>query len=119
MIDRFILDLGIVKADGELEEATLQAVNDAAEAFIRAGGVVDWAFWKDLSVESRAAFVVAGDRVRQEVAIIGGIASQNLELATRMMTPLDGGKMRMDFALQSVVEIASRKLQGKKEVANI
>ena len=52
-----------VKAPEDLGDVTQRALDASCEAFLRAGGHFTWNDWERYSPATRAALVVAGDRV--------------------------------------------------------
>tara|TARA_Y100000310_G_scaffold340657_1_gene437216 strand:- start:9 stop:386 length:378 start_codon:yes stop_codon:yes gene_type:complete len=116
-VDRFMLGIGLLQQDGDLPEATKEVLSQEAEAFLRAGGVVTMDLWEDLSLESKAAFVIAGNRLRIENAVRVGMAAQSEEMACRVMSDADGGQMEVTRALNRTLDYGEARLKNRKEVS--
>jgi len=76
MIDRFMLDCGLLTSDDELPEGSGDLLVDKAEAFLRSG-LFDFQYWCTLDSESQAAFIAANDRIWRERCAMIGFASQS------------------------------------------
>jgi len=88
-LDRFMVDCGLAKAEGDLPLDALTVLMEEAEAFLRAG--VPYQLWCTLGPESRAAFVEASNRIWRERCAMIGIASQS-ELHAAMVQDEESGK---------------------------
>jgi len=75
MPDAFMLDSGFLSNEEAITEDHRSALNEAAELYLRAGGLVDFALWRTLGTESKAAFVRANERIWRTRASLIGMAS--------------------------------------------
>ena len=55
-------------AELELTDEQKSVLTDEAENFLRACGSIPWGEWASLGAESKAAFIIAGNRIRLEQA---------------------------------------------------
>ena len=76
MIDRFMIDCGLLTSDDALPEGSSDLLIDRAEAFLRSG-LSDFQYWCTLDSESQAAFIAANDRIWRERCAMIGFASQS------------------------------------------
>jgi len=117
VIDKMLLDLDMVECPTEFTDEIVARLVQEAEGFLRAGGEVSWEFWVGLSVDSRAAFICAGDRLRLENAVAIGLASTSPKTAASMMEAIDGGDLQIKMALKGALDHAQRRLEPtQKEV---
>jgi hypothetical protein len=117
VIDKMILDLDMVKCPTEFTDEIVARLVQEAEGFLRAGGEVSWEFWVGLSVDTRAAFICAGDRIRREQAVAIGLASSSTKTAAAMLEELDGGDAQIRMALNEALNHAQRRLDpARKEM---
>lgn len=113
MIDRFMLEVGIIRPDGDLDDAARARLVDEAEIFLRAGGALTLGEWTVLSAASRAAFGVAFTRLEVDRATLAALAGQGPESMARVRSAMDGGEALADVLLAAVTEKAAAKI-GKK-----
>ena len=115
MIDKMLLDLDMVECPTEFTDEIVARLVQETEGFIRAGGRVSWEMWISLSVDSRAAFICAGDRIRREQAVAIGLASSSTKTAAAMLEELDGGDAQIRMALNEALNHAQRRLDPTKQ----
>lgn len=101
MSDQFMADLHLLQAP-ELDDQQRAILVAGAESFLRGGGVVAWDFWKSLLVESRAAFIVANEKIWKERVVLAGLASQGADSAAAIAADFDGGDMQVHLALRRI-----------------
>ena len=75
--------------------------------FLDAGGVVQWADWQAMGVETQAAFVVVARRSRVEHAIRIGRATTGPNGVLEVMAELDDGDALEDALLRQAVTNAA------------
>ena len=109
-VDRFMRAAGVnlISKDGVTDDQRAVLAREAEE-YLRAEGKVEWSFWQGLSIYSKAAFVVAGDRVRREHAIWSGTASQGPGAVAALMADLDDGELLADHAFATLIEKREKK----------
>lgn len=64
--DPFLVGSRFVEVAGGIDEPGRAVVLGSATDFFRAGGVLNWREWSDMSVETRALFVMAKGAVEAE-----------------------------------------------------
>lgn len=86
-IDEVLVDLALVRVEGELSDEAHDALVAAAEAFYRAGGVWAWADWARLAPATQAAFTDARETVEAErLAVLARVMGAKAPRARRNPT---------------------------------
>lgn len=98
-----------LEASGEAEEPAA-VLDQFADVFLRAGGVVTPEGWAALSLRERAALARAGDRLRALWAAQIGTAGLGPEAAAVVIEPADGGHLRRSLALQAATRAVAAEL---------
>ena len=101
-----------VDIEGDGHTVLLEQLGSTAEQFLRSGGVLSLQDWALLGDDSRAAFVVAGERLSIERAVVASIAGLSPESALAMSSALDGGDLQQQTACELIVQKMAQK--GKK-----
>lgn len=114
MIDTWTLSLGLLSEEGEVSDDARLVMIEAAEHFLRAGGMISLAEWSTLSEESKSAFVTAGDRMRAISAYSQGIASRSRADALAMLAQADGGDAFIRALLEKTAMVAADRIQAKR-----
>ena len=112
-LDGFMADIGIANVE-EFPDAALVALSDAAEAFLRGGGVLRWSEWRSLSVATQDAFSDAGDAIRAEHAILTATAIRSPEMAQSFVDGDDPSDAVVRGWLKSQADAMEAKIRGKK-----
>lgn len=94
------------------EVAARRLLEEAAD-FLRAGGVVTIADWKDLEDVERAALVQAGGIVAAERAARIGAATQGPAGAAAVLAEADGGEALAQVQLRETVSRVAAAAQGQ------
>lgn len=102
-MDEFMLGMKLVKEGTPVTDEVQNALIDEAEAFLRSG-LHDFKFWKDLSAESRASFMIANERIWRERCSMIGMASQSPLAATYVRSEEEGHDMVAGAAIDSFVK---------------
>ena len=118
-VDRFMLGIGLLQQDDdeELSEEIKEVLAQEAEAFLLASGAMTMDLWSTLSFASKGAFILAGTRLRTDMAVKIGLAAQGEKMACRVMSQVDGGQMEITHALNRVLDYGEARLRSKKEVS--
>lgn len=95
-----------------VSEADWLALVDAAEVYLRAGGLVGLAAWAVQSPLERQAWATAGDRIWAARAVAIGRAAVDREAAAEVLAIQDGGKARVRLSLEQAVEATVRSAGG-------
>jgi hypothetical protein len=115
MIDRFLVDLGLIKSEEEtFEEKAKVAMVSGAEGFLRAGGQLSWDLWVSLGGESRDAFIIANEKLVHERIALGAMANENINFALEMMTQSDGGLMKAHYVMNAILDHAENRLRKQR-----
>lgn len=110
-IDPFMAMMGLGKVDGDVPAEVIASVCDEAEAYLRAGGVIEPSWWAQLNEVSRAALVKANELIwRERCAMIGQASQGPIEAA--MILDEEEGK---DALARKAVDFMVRKAKGKNE----
>jgi hypothetical protein len=115
-LDTWILSLGIAKVEGDLDEDSREVLVASAENFLRSGGAVTLTEWRDLSDDSKAAFVTAGDRLRAVEAYMHGSASRSRTQGLAMLSKADGGDQYIRELLVKTTQIAASRIEKTRPV---
>lgn len=99
-MDRFMKAAGLVKEE-QLSHENLSILIGHAEAFLRSG--VDFETWSSLSDDSKAALVIANDRIWRERCSLIGVATQSPLAATYVRDEQEGHDAVASAALDSFV----------------
>lgn len=104
--------------DIELSDDAAENLQEAAQAFLTAGGVVSLAEWARLTTASREAFVAAGlerdgDRLLRMTAAMAGP-----QAAAEAIAHLDGGDAARQLAVDAAAKKAADKVKPKAPPAN-
>jgi len=116
MIDEFVLHSGMLECDGEMDDAARTVLIRNAECFLRAGGHICMREWFDLSDDSKSAFVVAGNRIIRDKAVVAGLAAQSTYQASMIMAQDDDGEMLVRNAINTALDSAQISIQDEREV---
>jgi len=113
MIDSFCLGIDLIEQEGDLPEEARDVILQNAESFLRSGGTLILDDWYGFSPDTKSAFVTAGNRITRERAVLSGLASQSDNYAAQIMAANDGGDMLVQQAIQSVLRVAQKRIEGK------
>ena len=113
-LDRFMITSGLAVVDGDLEEEARELLVESAEHFLRAGGTVTLTEWEGLSMDSRSAFVTAGDRQRALAAYLFGAAARSKAEGLAILSTADGGDQLVRELLEKTTEIAADRIEAKR-----
>ena len=114
MIDRFVMGLGLLDNNGsDFDDSVLLVLQESAEAFLRAGGHLTLSEWEGLGAASRGAFVVGGNRIARERAVLSGLASSSQAMAAQILAANDGGEMQIQQALAQALDAAEARIQDQ------
>lgn len=107
----------LLQASGTLHidkspEDYLPILVETADLFLRGGGVLCLTDWLELDDHERAAFVVAGNRIRSEMQATGGIAVHGSQYAADLMEIADDDEENSNLRLKEIVSKAVDKLGG-------
>tara|TARA_Y100000310_G_scaffold334113_1_gene413073 strand:- start:1172 stop:1528 length:357 start_codon:yes stop_codon:yes gene_type:complete len=116
MIDRFILNSGLLAESDSLDDLSKAILVTRAESFLRAGGMLLLSDWYSMSQDTQDSFVVAGNRITREKAVIGGLSSQSRDAALQIMSMNDDGSMMVREAISSVLDMAEFSIRKGGEV---
>ncbi len=90
----------------EGNEALHEALLEASEAFLAAGGVITLGDWQTLSTDERAALTAAQKKRDITLACLHGIAAQGPDENARLFAEVDGGDTFVASALDTFVQNA-------------
>ena len=96
-------------------EASARLLSEAVD-FLRAGGTVSLADWRDLSEPEKAALVEAGNVVATERAVAVGLAAQSPRAAAEVARPVDGGDAARTMTLEAMTRAVAAKVPTEPSV---
>ncbi len=88
-LGRIAADLGMARTEEPLSDEAIGMLAEEAEAYLRAGHPVPWSEWLLFSAAEREAFIVAGDRVRKELAALTALALSSSVMMRAMLAGED------------------------------
>tara|TARA_R100000963_G_C4642949_1_gene106665 strand:- start:1236 stop:1592 length:357 start_codon:yes stop_codon:yes gene_type:complete len=118
MIDSFILNSDLLADSGLLDDLAKAVLVTKAESFLRAGGILLLSDWYSMCQDTQDSFVVAGNRITREKAVLGGLSSQSKDSALHIMSMNDDGSMMVRNAISSVLDMAEFAIGRGGEVAS-
>lgn len=116
MIDEFVLHSGLMEYKGKLDDVASMILSRNAECFLRSGGHLSMREWFDLSEDSKSAFVIAGNRIMRDKAVLVGLASQSTYQASMIMAQDDDGEMLVRNAITAALDSSQIAIENKREV---
>lgn len=102
----------ICESASDMPPEKLRDLSKRAEAWLRTGAAtISWAEWQQLDPMSMAALEDAGNRLWIERAGLIGLAAAAPEAAVDILSGVDGGKLRLQIAMATVMGAAAKRLE--------
>ena len=112
--DRVSARLGLLRLPEDVPPEVPEILEATAEAFLRACGTVDLPTWAGLHPAEQAALVVAGNRLRADLASATGWSAQSPDHALAVHGILDGGATAGRLARRTALEAAAREIAQQR-----